>query len=228
MASILAVASAVTPLLASQIALATKALPFAHLITPAHGESFKTPEDALQRLQDWAFTQGFAVVTESKRKGRVIFQCIHHRTKTRNSRKTATEDRERVSTAIKAKGCTWTVYVSQRAATKEAWVLGWTHTEHTYNFNPDPFTFASHKAKKPGYLKAVARATVYRGAASHSISSKLLQKEGLPTLTAKDYYNLCKKADGGGKLTSQEEIQVITPRPGRVQQSCRLADALCP
>jgi len=50
MASILDVASAVTPLLASQIAIATKALPLAHLITPINRESFKTPKEALQQL----------------------------------------------------------------------------------------------------------------------------------------------------------------------------------
>jgi len=86
------VASTVTPLLASQIQQATNALPPAHLITPVFGESFVTLEDALQRLQDWAFTQGFAVVTESLRKGRAIFGCIHHKNTTRNSRKTAIED----------------------------------------------------------------------------------------------------------------------------------------
>ena len=202
-------ASAVTPLLAAQITLATKALPPAHLLTPAHGESFKTPEEAFRRLQDWAFTQGFAVVTESTRKGRVIFQCIHHRKKTRNSRKIVTKDRERISTAIKAKGYIWTVYVSQRAATQDAWILGWTHTKHCHNPNPDPFTFAAHKAKKPGYHEAVDKASVHRGAASYSTSSKLLRKEGLPVLTGKEYYNLCRKADTGGKLTNQQEIQVI-------------------
>ena len=196
-------ASSVTLLLASQIAIATDALPPAHLVTPAHGESFKTPEEALQRLQDWAFTQGFAVVTESKRKGRCIFHCIHHKKKTRNSWKTATEDRERLSTATMAKGCTWSVYVSQRAATQDAWILGWTHKEHSHNPNPDPFTFAAHKAKKPGYRKAVDKASVHCRAASYSTSSKLLRKEGLPVLTAKEYYNLCRKADTGGKLTKQ-------------------------
>jgi hypothetical protein len=40
-------ASTVTPLLASQIGIATKVLPPAHLSTPAHGESFKTPDEAL-------------------------------------------------------------------------------------------------------------------------------------------------------------------------------------
>jgi hypothetical protein len=45
-----AVASAVTPLLALQIQQATKSIPPAHLITPATGESFETPDDALRRL----------------------------------------------------------------------------------------------------------------------------------------------------------------------------------
>ena len=47
MAFILAVASVVTSLLASQIVIATKAFLPAHLITPAYKESFKTPEEAL-------------------------------------------------------------------------------------------------------------------------------------------------------------------------------------
>jgi hypothetical protein len=210
LASELTAASTMTPLLAAQIAQATRALPQAHLITPANNESFATPKDALQRLQDWAFTQGFAVVTESTRKGRTIFQCIHHRKKTKNCRKTPTEDRQRISTAIKAKGCIWTVYVSQRAQTGDEWILGWTHNEHSHNANPDPFTLDAHKSKKPGYLKAVEQAEVHRGAASYSISSKMLRKQGLPVLTKKEYYNLCRKADEGGKLTRQEEIMMIT------------------
>jgi hypothetical protein len=52
----LTVASAVTPLLASQIQQATKSLPLAHLITPATRESFATLNGALQHLQNWAFT----------------------------------------------------------------------------------------------------------------------------------------------------------------------------
>jgi hypothetical protein len=49
---------------------ATNALPPAHLIKPANGESIMTPGDALVLLQDWAFTQGFTVITKSTRKGR--------------------------------------------------------------------------------------------------------------------------------------------------------------
>ena len=50
------VASTVTPLLASQIKLATKALPPANLLPPVAGESFNDRDVALRRLQDWAFT----------------------------------------------------------------------------------------------------------------------------------------------------------------------------
>jgi hypothetical protein len=59
----------VTPLLASQIWKATNALPSAHLVTLISSESLVTPEDALRRFQGRAFTQGFAIVTESSRKG---------------------------------------------------------------------------------------------------------------------------------------------------------------
>ena len=44
------------------------ALPPARILAPMNSESFKTPEEALRRLQDWAFAQGFGVVTESKKK----------------------------------------------------------------------------------------------------------------------------------------------------------------
>jgi mannose/fructose/N-acetylgalactosamine-specific phosphotransferase system component IID len=124
MDSLTSVTSTVTPLLASQIKQATRALVPAHLLTPVAGESFINHEDALKRLQDWAFIQGFTVVTESVQKGWVIFQCIYYQKKTCNTRKTLTEDCKQVLTAIRAKGCTWTVYVSQREKMKEVWILG--------------------------------------------------------------------------------------------------------
>jgi hypothetical protein len=76
--------------------------------------------------------------------------------------------------AIRAKGFTWAVYVSQREETKEAWILGWTHCEHCHNPNPDLFTYDQHKTKKPRYLEAVAKATVHNGVAPFSTSSKML------------------------------------------------------
>lgn len=80
-------------LLALQIYQATRVLPPAHLRAPVVGKSFEGPDDASRRLQNWDFTEGFAVITESARKGHVIFECLYHRTRTRNTRKTRAEDK---------------------------------------------------------------------------------------------------------------------------------------
>jgi hypothetical protein len=134
------------------------------------------------------------------------YSSVSTKKKTRNSRKIATEDWERVGTDIMSKGCTWTVYVSQRAQTGEEWILGWTHKEHSHSANLDPFTFAVHKAKKPGYLKAVKQAEAHRGAASYSTSSKMLPKQGLPVLTKKEYYNSVRRQMRAGDLLDKKTL----------------------
>jgi hypothetical protein len=80
--------STVTPGLTAQIEAAVAALPAAHRTPPKEKEIVESPEAALVRLQDWAFTQGFALVRESTRKDRVMFECTHHKNATKNWRKT--------------------------------------------------------------------------------------------------------------------------------------------
>jgi hypothetical protein len=57
----------VTPELAAQIEAAIAALPPAHRLLPQEQEIVESKETALQRLQNWAFTEGFALVVESDR-----------------------------------------------------------------------------------------------------------------------------------------------------------------
>ena len=90
--------TSVTPELQAQIDAATAALPAAHRRAPYKGEIVDSKEAALERLQDWAFTYGFAIAIESGSKNRVRFECVHHKKKTRNTRKTAEDDRARVET----------------------------------------------------------------------------------------------------------------------------------
>ena len=201
--------SSVTPEIAVAIAEAVQALPQAHRSVPRKGESFETPKQALLRLQNWAFTQGFAVVTESRTRDRVRFHCIHHHKKTRNTRKTKLEDRERVQTKTKAKGCLWSIYISIRKETGQNWILGWTHNKHNHSLTPDPFTYDEHKEKRKGYSLAIQRASIHRGTASFATSARLLRKEGLLGLTRKDFYNLNQRERQGGKLTKEEEILVL-------------------
>src|SRR5438045_4005280 len=58
-------------------------------------------------------------------KRRAIFECIHHKKKTK---KTATKDLQRISTASRAKDCKWGVYVSQQKDREKEWILGWSHS----------------------------------------------------------------------------------------------------
>ena|SRR5438045_4994733 len=80
-------ASPVTPELAAQIDTAITSLPPAHCAAPVNGESFQSSKEALKHLQDWAFTQGFAVITESGQQDCIRFQCVHHKKKTWNTSK---------------------------------------------------------------------------------------------------------------------------------------------
>ena len=88
-----ALVTTVTPLLAAQIQAATAALPAAHRAAPQEREIVESRDAALLRLQNWAFTKGFALATESAKPRRVVFHCTHHKKTTKNSCKTAEADR---------------------------------------------------------------------------------------------------------------------------------------
>ena len=57
------------------------------LLPPIEGEIFDTGKACLARLQAFAFSQGFAVVTTGSRKGRTRFSCIYHGGEIKNWRK---------------------------------------------------------------------------------------------------------------------------------------------
>lgn len=60
------------------------------------------PQDGYIRLQEWAFTQGFALVDESRRRERKVLNCIYRHDNMRDTRKT-----ERVDPKL-----TWTASLS--------------------------------------------------------------------------------------------------------------------
>jgi hypothetical protein len=65
-----------------------------------------------------AFTQGYAVAIESRsensKTNRVQIGYIRHFDKTRNTRKTKEEDRERAKTNVRAIGCPFKMYMSKK------------------------------------------------------------------------------------------------------------------
>jgi hypothetical protein len=89
--------------LQAQLATAIEALLPAHRLNPWENELFKSRESVYLCLQDWAFTKGFALVTESTKteKGQVVRQyvdCVHHKKETQNTHKLAEEEHRRTQT----------------------------------------------------------------------------------------------------------------------------------
>lgn len=75
-----------TPDASARLRDAVATLPPNHLKPPEKGESFKTRGEAVLRVQNWAFTEEFAIITLSSTATRVVYGCIHHDKETRNRR----------------------------------------------------------------------------------------------------------------------------------------------
>lgn len=84
--------------LADRRSRALERIPDDHLIPPYEGEPFTTAIDAKDRVQDYAFSQEFAIVTHNYDKIRqiIVLECTQHRSHTKNWRKTPLEERKRV------------------------------------------------------------------------------------------------------------------------------------
>lgn len=96
--------SIVTEALADEIRHAINALPIAHRAEPQDNKLVESREVRYVLLQDWAFTQGFALVKESSRPERYVLHCIHHKAETKDWRKTPKEDWKRAWTTSQAMG----------------------------------------------------------------------------------------------------------------------------
>ena len=196
-----------TPALQAQIAAATAALPPSHLSEPVEDEIVNSIDAGYLRIQDWVFTQGFAVVKESRKPTRQVLQCLHHHHDTRNTRKKAEDEWARAGTKTKAAGCKFTIYISQRKKEGGKWMIGWTHREHNHPMNLDPFTYVAHRDKRLGHSAAVAAALPMRGVISYEKVNRILQNQGLQ-LPKKEFCNL-ERQSGKGQLTKAEELTLL-------------------
>ena len=200
--------STVTSLLARQIERAIEAIPAAHREAPTHGDVVADPDVAFRRIQDWAFTQGYAFVIESTTDIRVRFECVHHKNNTKNCRKIEEKDRKRVNTQVRGTGCLYCLYVSRQKRRGDQWILCYSkHTEHNHPPAPDPFQLPPHRYRRPGYRQAVQIAETHRGTISFAASSNILEKLGLE-IDRKAFYNLQRK-ETQGHLSSQDEARLI-------------------
>jgi len=97
-------------------------IPSQHLLPPQADEVLK-PDDAYNRLQNYAFSQGFCIVIASTSSTYIRYHCIHYGHGTQNWRKldeyrTEEGNRQKEYTNIYARGCPWQVYISYKGVTK--------------------------------------------------------------------------------------------------------------
>jgi hypothetical protein len=156
---------------------------------PTKGEIVESKETALLRLQDWAFTYGFALAIESGTADRVRFQCIHHKRDTRNTRKTLEEARKRVETKTQSRSCKFGLYISKQKRLGNQWGIRPTHLKHNHAPNPDPFQYIQHRSKRISYTKAITIAATHSRVISYTASAEILRKDGLE-VDRKQYYSL--------------------------------------
>lgn len=177
-------------------------IPDGHRHASALGEIL-TRKEAKARCQDYAFTQGFAIVVEhnNSKRGTYTLDCKRHHPKTKDWRKTAEQDKKRPNTKVSACDCKYRLKFKRYDG--EQYILEETNEAHNHAMDPDPFQYDEHKDKDPsrGDLHAIAGdlrgSSIPYGQATHIMAGKNLR---LPRM---EYYNLMRKA----KKTPEEKMQ---------------------
>jgi hypothetical protein len=213
------------------------------LLLPQQGELFDSAKECLRRLQGYAFSRGFAVVTTTFKKSRAQFAYIHHGTEIKNWRdledhiKKDAEDkvvsrRKREATFSNARGCTWEMYWSVRSVGKRgsgvvAGQLGITREVHNHILAPNPLIYKVHQKATPQYQQAVELALGHRLAhQSYSSMRQVLDSSNL-RIDRKTYYNLIrgKPLEDGISNDSFEGLVLALEEVG-FRFACLMSDEL--
>jgi hypothetical protein len=181
------------------------------LLPPEEGEIFECANECFHRLQAWAFTRGFAIVTTTSgnEKACAQFCCVHHSEETKNWRKLdkritkdpetgeITSNRQRGNHTKNARGCTWAMYWSVRSGVV-AGQLGITRDVHNHILAPNPFIYKVHQKATPQYQQAVSLALGHRLAHQSYSSMRMVPSTSGLRIDRNTYYNLVR-----GKPLSQ-------------------------
>ncbi len=100
--------------LKTRIEKAIELLPSPHLLPPRDGEAFLSLEGAKTRLQDYALTQGFALVVEQKDNQRktVLFHRLRHHKKQQNTSKVEEKNCQRPNNKVFFLDCKYRIRIS--------------------------------------------------------------------------------------------------------------------
>ena len=164
---------------------------------------FPNLEEGKTQLPNYAFTQGFALASQSFQKGKtvLVLHCTRHGTKTGNYRQLEDEERVRIRNKVLHDGCRYRLRLK---ATEGAWQLIVTNTENTHEMAIDPFSFRQHRDKDPNRGEALQQAQSLRAAGiKYRQALRAWSIQGL-RLSKDDYYNLSRSE---GNHTEEEARQ---------------------
>lgn len=102
------------------------------------------------RLQDYAFTQRFALVIKENDKQckTVLFDYLRHHKKQRNISKIKEKDRKRPNTKAFFLKFKYKILISSPLPPRpEVWTITITYAKHNHEMNPDPFCFIQNRDK---------------------------------------------------------------------------------
>lgn len=186
-------------------------IPQAHLEPPVDGEQYNEPLDCYNRLLDYAFSQGFWIVTESSTETRRRWICVHHGQKTRDYRGLG-EERLRWSKSIGARACPWRVYLLYRhnsSRSNKAWFITVKSLEHSHKLAPLPTVYQGHEDRLPETQQAIAQAYQLRlTGESFKTAYRQLQRFEL-SINRKKYYNLVRGATSEGANSPDSLINAL-------------------
>lgn len=177
--------------LEDRIRSALALIPPAHRLPPVDNEIFSSLDEGKLRLQNYAFTQGFALASTSFQKGKtiLILDCTRHGNRTRNTRHIEDEDRLRRGNKVLFDNCRYRLRLKFK---DDVWRLVVTNTEHSHELSKDPFSFRQHKDKDPNRSITLQQAEHLRGAGiKYRQALRALNIQGL-RLSKDDYYNLAR------------------------------------
>ena len=199
-----------TTALADRKRRAFAAFPDTHRRPPNTGEEVLDAENGHIRCQDYACTQGFAVVITSrevKKRTQVVLKCSRHGKKTRDTRKNkekpGEKKRERPNQTLRWHGCPYKIRIMYYKRDAE-WRLTVVDSTHNHEMLDDPFSLPEHYSRDPDRAEAHTYGLDLRTVStSFSVAKQAMTLKGL-RVSPKEYYNLIRT---GAKRTPQEEVR---------------------
>jgi hypothetical protein len=189
-------------------------LPPAWLLEPQSGEIFNSLEHCDRRLRGYSLAEGFDIVRKgggSKSNPSWRFFCIHHGSKTQNTRKLEDEverddkgsinsRRQRENTNVGQLDCKWEGLCSfkdlgKRGSGNKGYILTMKCVFHNHELADDPFQFSAHLKSSKEYVEDLCQSKKHREQVlPYSDSRRLIDAEDLGVIvSARDYYNTVRK-----------------------------------